>query len=168
MLQSSSPDNLPQNVISGIFCSSTRREFIDWRLSIVCVHSVMLVFLTQLYDQNSPLLPFSPSLLFTTTPTPLPWISTSKYVRTYMKCVTGGLSQIQRCRKVPFRVTFQMTTFYTAFCEYYFSSSLQVYSSSNIVLFYKWVFLLLYILISRSSLLFINRIVTFLCSVWEK
>jgi hypothetical protein len=35
-------------------------EFIDWRLTIPCIHQVMLVFSTQLWD----LLPLFPSLWF--------------------------------------------------------------------------------------------------------
>ncbi len=65
MLLSSTPRNFLQNVISSIFSSSTRREFIDWRFSYV--HSVMLVFSTQLCDLYSPLFPLSSSLWFNTT-----------------------------------------------------------------------------------------------------
>ncbi len=44
---------------------------------------------------------------------------------TYRVCEAGGgtgLSQIRSCHKVPFQVTFRMTTFCIAFCESYLST----------------------------------------------
>ncbi len=67
MLLLSSLKNLFQNVISGIFSSSMQRELIDWRQTLSCVNSVMLVFSTHLCDTYSPLLPLSTTLWFTTT-----------------------------------------------------------------------------------------------------
>ncbi len=92
-------------MISGIFSSSTHREFLDWREPISCVHSVMLVFATKLCDLYSPLLPLSPSLWFT-----------NKYIYVCTRG-RGGAQSDKCCRKVPFQVTFQMTTFCIVFYE---------------------------------------------------
>ncbi len=60
-------------------------ELIDCRQPISGVHSVMLVFSTQLCDLYSPLLPLSPSLWFNSPPLP-----PSPIVNKYIYCMVWG------------------------------------------------------------------------------
>jgi hypothetical protein len=98
------------------------------KLATFCILSVMLVFSTQLCDLYSPLLHLSPSLLFSSPPSPFP--CANKYtVYTYKVCKGGegsgvlGLRQIKKPPQSPFTgQIFHMTTFCIAFYESYLST----------------------------------------------